>query len=189
MSLRVISFEQGGRSDGDLGGFLRIDVTLGWCPKLALGATGVRLRSPVLFAFRCEIQKTLAAQSCRQWHPLFVRDKPQARFHNPRAKLLLSRRSGYTHRLSGSAGASPSRMRRKLVVTVCLATHPSDPTQGCSRISRELDPFHVVPSACDPSRTRDRACLVLRGICLLVSLLTGGRLLVPSRRFFPPMAD
>jgi len=28
----------------------------------ALGATGVRLRSPVLFAFRRESQKTLAAQ-------------------------------------------------------------------------------------------------------------------------------
>ena len=36
----------------------------------------------------------------------------QTRSKPGRAKLLLSRGIGYTHRLSGSAGASPSRMRR-----------------------------------------------------------------------------
>ena len=55
------------------GCFLRIDVTLRWRPKLALGATGERLRSPVLFASQREIQKTLAAQSCRHWHPTPLR--------------------------------------------------------------------------------------------------------------------
>ena len=50
---------------------------------MALGATGVRLRSPVLFAFQREIQKTLAAQSCRQWHPLLDLDKTLARFRHP----------------------------------------------------------------------------------------------------------
>ena len=53
------------------------------CPKLALGATGVRLRSPVLFAVQRESQKPLAARSCRQWHPLFDGDKPLATFRHP----------------------------------------------------------------------------------------------------------
>ena len=78
---------------------------------MALGATGERLRSPVLFAFKHEIQKTLAAQSCRQWHPLFERDKTLARFRHPRAKLLLSRKVDACTQFVGSVGASRHQLR------------------------------------------------------------------------------
>ena len=66
--------------------FLELMLRSDGCPKMALGATGVCLRSPVLFSFPCENQKTLAAQSYRQWHPLFNRDNPPVLFHPFRSR-------------------------------------------------------------------------------------------------------
>lgn len=46
------------------------------CQKLGMGATGVRLRSPVFLALQLVDLKPQAAQCCRLWHPTFNCDTP-----------------------------------------------------------------------------------------------------------------
>ena len=101
------------------------------CPKLALGATGVRLRSPVLFAVQRESQKTLAAQSCRQWHPRFNRDKPLATFRHPSFALPELARGGND---CASCGLGPM---------IEVADDQREPRRRGSEASRRASPIRL----------------------------------------------